>query len=70
MQIYFKKKLQDFLESEFLGEQVDAIKELADLLTKLERTTMFRHANGNNEKLCDGLGLHIIDKEILAKLSK
>lgn len=57
--------MQDFIEGEYLGEQVDANKELADLLTKLERTTK-NPADGKS--LCDGLGLHIIDKEILAKM--
>ena len=56
-------KLQDFLEAEYLGEQVDGIKEIADLLTKLERTT----AGSQN---CDGLGLHMIDEELKSKYSK
>lgn len=55
--------MQDFIEAEYLGEQVDANKELADLLTKLERTTK----GTDGKSMCDGLGLHIIDKEILAK---
>jgi hypothetical protein len=53
-----------------LTEQVDANKELADLLTKLERTTMHRNADGSKVALCDGLGLHIIDNELNAKFSK
>ena len=43
--------LADFLESNFLNEQVDAIKELSDLVTKLRRAG-------------DGVGTHIIDKEM------
>ena len=44
--------LCDFLESEYLTEQVDGIKEIGDLVTKIKRAG-------------DGLGLHIIDKEIM-----
>merc|ERR1711970_1541418 len=43
--------LCDFIEAEFLGEQVEGIKELGDLITKIKRAG-------------DGLGLHIMDKEI------
>merc|ERR1712055_768548 len=43
--------LCDFLEAEFLGEQVEGIKELGDMITKIKRAG-------------DGLGLHIMDKEI------
>jgi ferritin heavy chain len=43
--------LCDFLESNFLDEQVEGIKELGDLITKMKRAG-------------DGLGLHIIDKEM------
>ena len=43
----------DFLETEYLGEQVDAIKEISDLITKMIRAG-------------DGLGLHTIDKELAA----
>jgi len=42
----------DFLEGEYLKEQVEASKEIADLITKMKRAG-------------DGLGLHIIDKELL-----
>merc|ERR1712179_430138 len=42
--------LCDFIEAEFLGEQVEGIKELGDLITKIKRAG-------------DGLGLHIMDKE-------
>ncbi|KAL5278057.1 Fer3HCH family protein [Megaselia abdita] len=41
----------DFLEAEFLQEQVDGIKELADLLTSLKRCG-------------DGLGVYIFDKNL------
>jgi len=41
----------DFLESEYLGEQVDAHKEIGDLIAKMKRAG-------------DGLGLHLIDKEL------
>lgn len=41
----------DFLESNFLNEQVDAIKELSDWVSKLKQVG-------------PGLGYHIIDKEI------
>merc|ERR1712145_11099 len=41
----------DFLEGEFLKEQAEAIKEIVDLITKMKRAG-------------DGLGLHIIDKEL------
>lgn len=41
----------DFLESEYLTEQVDGIKEIGDLITKMKRVG-------------DGLGLHTIDNEI------
>merc|ERR1712029_990666 len=43
--------LCDFLESEYLGEQVEGIKAIGDLITKIKRAG-------------DGLGLHLIDKEI------
>ena len=41
----------DFLEAEYLGEQVDAIKEISVWITKLKRTG-------------PGLGFHLIDKDI------
>ena len=44
-------QLTDFLEGEFLKEQVEAIKEISDLITRMKRAG-------------DGLGLHIIDKEL------
>merc|ERR1711955_149606 len=44
-------QMTDFLEGEFLKEQVEAIKEIADLVTKMKRAG-------------DGVGLHIIDKEL------
>ena len=43
--------LCDFLESEYLTEQVEGIKAVGDLITKMKRAG-------------DGLGLHIIDKEM------
>merc|ERR1711999_38172 len=45
-------QMTDFLEGTYLKEQVEAIKEVADLVTKMKRAG-------------DGLGLHIIDKELL-----
>merc|ERR1711955_116685 len=44
-------QMTDFLEGNYLEEQVEAIKEIADLVTKMKRAG-------------DGLGLHIIDKEL------
>merc|ERR1712105_69 len=43
--------LCDFLEAEYLGEQVDGIKSIGDWIIKIKRAG-------------DGLGLHLIDKEI------
>ena len=43
--------LCDFLESEYLTEQVEAIKEIGDWVTRIKRAG-------------DGLGLHTIDQEI------
>merc|ERR1712012_112636 len=43
--------LCDFVEAEFLGEQVEGIKQIGDMITKIKRAG-------------DGLGLHIMDKEI------
>merc|ERR1711970_126949 len=43
--------LCDYLESEYLGEQVEGIKAIGDLITKMKRAG-------------DGLGLHLIDKEM------
>merc|ERR1712223_195068 len=45
-------QMTDYLEGTYLKEQVEAIKEIADLVTKMKRAG-------------DGLGLHIIDKELL-----
>merc|ERR1712158_105303 len=44
-------QLTDFIEGEYLKEQVEAQKEIGDLITKMERAG-------------DALGLHIIDKEL------
>lgn len=43
--------LCDFLESEYLQEQVDAIKELGDHVTNLKRVG-------------EGLGVYLYDKEL------
>ena len=43
--------LADFIEGEFLEEQVVAEKQLGDLITQIKRVG-------------DGVGLHIIDKEL------
>jgi len=42
----------DFLEGDFLKEQVEASKEIVDLITKMKRAG-------------EGLGVHIIDKELM-----
>ncbi len=53
--------MQDFIESECLNEQVDSIKEMADLLTKLKRAS----------KNCEnGIGIYMIDQELLDKYGK
>ena len=44
-------QLTDYIEGEYLKEQVKSIKELGDLITKLKRAG-------------DTVGLHIIDKEM------
>jgi ferritin heavy chain len=44
-------QMTDFLEGTFLKEQVEAIKHLGDLITKMKRAG-------------DGIGVHIIDKEL------
>ena len=44
-------QLTDFIEGEYLKEQVEAEKEIGDLITKLKG-------------LGDGLGVHILDKEL------
>ena len=59
-----KKQIQDFLESNFLNEQVDAAKKLADLLSRMERATTYVKSDGTNGVSCDGLGLHLLDKEL------
>jgi len=43
--------LCDFLEAEYLEEQVEGIKDIGDWITKIKRAG-------------DGLGVHILDKEI------
>jgi hypothetical protein len=44
-----------------LNEQVDGIKELADLLTRLERAS---------SKCTNPLGIHIVDQELIQKYKK
>lgn len=44
-------QLTDYIEGEFLKEQVESIKEIGDLVTRMKRAG-------------DGLGVHIIDKEL------
>merc|ERR1711955_32686 len=44
-------QMTDFIEGTFLNEQVEAMKEIGGLITKMRRAG-------------DGLGLHIIDKEL------
>ncbi len=46
----------DFIEGNFLNEQVEAIKEIADMLTNLARV-------GN-----DGLGLYLFDQALQTKV--
>merc|ERR1712080_143274 len=46
-------QMTDFLEGNYLEEQVEAIKEISDLVTKMKRAG-------------DGLGLHTIDQELLS----
>ncbi len=50
-------QLCDFIESDYLNEQIESIKEISDLLTNLERVGS------------EGLGLFIFDKELLNSLS-
>lgn len=45
----------DFIESEFLEEQVKSIKEFSDMLTSLLRAG------------ADGLGLYIFDKDLASR---
>merc|ERR1712018_1047597 len=47
----------DFLESEYLNEQVEGIKAIGDLITKMKRAG-------------DGLGLHLIDKEMGSQIQQ
>lgn len=44
----------DFLETEFLQEQVDSIKEISDHITKLQRVG-------------EGLGVYIFDRDLNEK---
>lgn len=59
--------MQDFIEGNYLNEQVEANKELSDLLTRLERATYHMNADGSKVALCDGLGLYTIDGELAKK---
>ena len=45
-------QMTDYLEGEFLKEQVEANKEISDLITMMKRAG-------------DGLGLHTIDQQLL-----
>ncbi len=60
---YFLKftKLQDFIKAQYLSEQLETKKDLADLFAKLKRIDL--HRNG------DALGLYIIDYELSAKFN-
>lgn len=59
--------LQDFIESEYLTEQVDANKEIADLLRRLETATTVYTSENSKYISCNGLGLHLVDKELEGK---
>lgn len=48
--------MTDFIESEFLGEQVEGQKELADMITNLKRV-------GSH-----GIGLFLFDQDLQKKL--
>ena len=45
-------QMTDFIEGEYLQEQVTAEKEISDLISKMKR-------------LGEGVGLHLLDKEML-----
>ncbi|CAF0988319.1 unnamed protein product [Brachionus calyciflorus] len=60
-------QMQDFIEGEYLKEQVEANKELSDLLSRLERATLHLNSDGSKVAMCDGLGLHHIDQELAKK---
>merc|ERR1711862_673906 len=47
-------QMTDFIEGNFLGEQVDAIKELADMITNVKRVGT------------EGLGIYLFDKYLKA----
>ena len=51
-------QLTNFLESEYLTEQVDSIKELGDIVSRLTR---FNNGPGG------AVGVHIFDQELLKK---
>lgn len=50
--IVFRSQFQDFIESEYLNEQVEAMNQLASYITQLERCG-------------SGLGEYLFDKETL-----
>ena len=43
---FFSPQLQDFLDSEFLGEQVESIKELSNYINTLKRMEKQNYALG------------------------
>merc|ERR1711976_343336 len=49
-------QMTDFIEGNFLNEQVDAIKHLSDMITNLKRVG-------------DGLGVYLFDKDIKIDIS-
>ena len=49
-------RLQDYLDTNFMGHHVEANKELADMITRIERATQYVLPNGQTSKSCDGLG--------------
>ena len=53
------------ITSGFIHDQFKTNKFLADLLTKIERSTFTLNHNGTRISTCDGLGLELIDRELL-----
>ena len=49
-------RLQDYLDTNFMGHHVEANKELADMITRIERATQYVLPDGQTSKSCDGLG--------------
>ncbi|CAF1000916.1 unnamed protein product [Brachionus calyciflorus] len=58
-------QLGSMIEDEFIDEQYETNKFLAELLTKIERNTMQLLQNGTQVSICDGYGLTLVDKELL-----